>query len=88
MTEKYNLSWSNFQNHTSSAFQDLLEQTDFVDVTLACEEDKHVTAHKIILSAWILKKCSNTNALFMFISWLMHLVSLKMYLRISKLACI
>jgi len=51
MTEKYNLSWSNFQNHTSSAFQDLLEQADFVDVTLACEEDKHITAHKIILSA-------------------------------------
>jgi len=51
MTEMYNLSWSNFQKHTSSAFHDLLEQSDFVDVTLACEEDKHITAHKIILSA-------------------------------------
>jgi len=51
MTEMYNLSWSNFQKHTSNAFHDLLEQSDFVDVTLACEEDKHITAHKIILSA-------------------------------------
>ena len=51
MAENFDLSWTNFKNHTSTAFQELLEQPDFVDVTLACEEEKQISAHKIILSA-------------------------------------
>ena len=51
MTTNYVLSWSDFQTHTSDAFQGLIEDPEFADVTLACEEDKQIAAHKLILSA-------------------------------------
>lgn len=51
MTTNYVLSWSSFQTHTSDAFQGLIEDPEFADVTLACEEDKQIAAHKLILSA-------------------------------------
>jgi len=49
-TEKFGVRWNDFESNMSSAFQELREEKDFFDVTLACE-DEQVGAHKVILSA-------------------------------------
>ena len=51
MCERYNLAWNEFDTYTTLAFKDLLFETDFADVTLACDDDKQFSAHKVILSA-------------------------------------
>ena len=38
-------------NCTRDVFINLIEDTHFTDVTLACEDDKQLKAHKVILSA-------------------------------------
>jgi len=48
--EKFCLRWNDFETSISRAFQELREDKDFFDVTLACE-DSQVQAHKVILSA-------------------------------------
>jgi len=50
-TEKFCLRWNDFESNISSAFRDLREDKDFFDVTLACENDEQIQAHKVILSA-------------------------------------
>ena len=49
-SEKFCLRWNDFENNISRAFQDLREDKDFFDVTLACD-DEQLQAHKVILSA-------------------------------------
>ena len=49
-SEKFCLRWNDFKSSISEAFQDLREEKDFFDVTLACE-DNQIQAHKVILSA-------------------------------------
>ena len=49
-TEKLCLKWNDFQDVLKSSVSDLKDDTDFTDVTLACE-DQSVKAHKVILSA-------------------------------------
>ena len=49
--ENYNLLWNEFDRSTSNAFRALFCDTDFADVTLVCEGDKQIKAHKVILSA-------------------------------------
>ena len=48
--EKFCLKWNDFESNISSAFKDIKDEKDFMDVTLACEESQ-VTAHKVVLSA-------------------------------------
>jgi len=48
--EKFCLRWTDFENNISGAFQELRNDEDFFDVTLACEDDQ-IQAHKVILSA-------------------------------------
>jgi len=50
MDEKYHLTWNEFQSSQSGSIGELLKSEDFTDVTLACEEDKQIKAHKVILS--------------------------------------
>ena len=50
-SEKFCLKWNDFEANISLAFRDLREEKDFFDVTLACEDDNQVMAHKVILSA-------------------------------------
>ena len=47
--EKLCLQWNDFQDNVSSAFGNLREDTDFTDVTLACEDGQQVEAHKLVL---------------------------------------
>jgi len=50
-SEKFCLKWNDFDSNISSAFRDLREEKDFFDVTLACDDDSQIEAHKTILSA-------------------------------------
>jgi hypothetical protein len=50
-TEKFCLRWNDFESNISVAFRELREEQDFFDVTLACDDDDHVEAHRVILSA-------------------------------------
>ena len=47
----YNLSWENFETYTTNAFERLYSDEEFTDVTLACDGDKQLKAHKSILSS-------------------------------------
>ena len=50
-SEFFNLSWSDFSASASKTFKNLLGDTIFADVTLVCEEDKQLLAHKVILGS-------------------------------------
>ena len=51
MSEKLCLKWNDFQENVNKAFGRLRNETEFVDVTLACEDGQQVEAHKVILTA-------------------------------------
>ena len=51
MAEKLCLQWNDFQENVKNAFGQLRGTTDFVDVTLACEDGQQIEAHKVILAA-------------------------------------
>ena len=69
MAEKYFLKWNDFQVNVSSSFKVLRQQKDFFDVTLVGDDERHISAHKIILSSSsdffknILRKLSHSNPL-------------------------
>ena len=49
--EKFCLKWDDFQNNVTTSFQELRNDLDFCDVTLASEGNQQIKAHKVILSA-------------------------------------
>ena len=51
MVEKLCLKWNDFQDNVNAAFGSLREDTEFADVTLACEDSHQIEAHKVILAA-------------------------------------
>ena len=51
MSEKLCLQWNEFKESANVLFENLREDNDFADVTLACEDGKEVKAHKVILAA-------------------------------------
>ena len=69
MSEKLCLQWNDYQENVKNAFASLRGVTDFVDVTLACEDGNQIEAHKVILAASspffenILKKNKNSHPL-------------------------
>ena len=48
--QRFSLRWNNYQSHLVTAFESLLEEKDFVDVTLGVEGRK-LPAHEMLLSA-------------------------------------
>lgn len=44
------LRWNNYQSSITTAFENLRDDEDFVDVTLACD-GKSLKAHRVVLSA-------------------------------------
>jgi len=48
--ENYNLMWGDFTSNLSMTVKDLRNESDFLDVSIACE-DEVIEAHKVILSA-------------------------------------
>ena len=51
MSEKLCLKWNDFQENVNTAFGNLRKDTEFADVTLACEDGQQIEAHKVILAA-------------------------------------
>ena len=49
---KYSFSWKDFEIARFKHFKNLKEDSHFTDVTLVCNDDKQVKAHKIILSSF------------------------------------
>ena len=49
--EKLCLQWNEFQANVSSLYRDVRKNSDFSDVTLACEDGHRIDAHRIILSS-------------------------------------
>ena len=50
-SEYLNLSWNEFQSSVANSFMDLRNKDEFLDVTLAIDQDHQCQAHKVILSA-------------------------------------
>jgi hypothetical protein len=49
--EKFCLKWNDFQENVNTSFAALRTDSDFTDVTLACQDSNQVNAHKVILAA-------------------------------------
>ena len=50
-SEKLCLKWKDFQANTTKAFGLMWEDSDFSDVTLACDDGKQIRAHKLVLAS-------------------------------------
>ena len=50
-TEKFCLKWNDFRENIAAAYKNIRGNEDFSDVTLVCEDDQQVEAHRVILSA-------------------------------------
>ena len=50
-SEKFCLKWNDFQQNIISFYHDLRKDSDLCDVTLVCEDNHQLKAHKIILIA-------------------------------------
>ena len=51
LSEKFSLKWNEFYRNIQTSYQELRRDPDFSDVTLMCEEDQEIKAHRIILTA-------------------------------------
>ena len=49
--EKFCLKWNDFKQNISTSYIELRESSDFCDVTLVCEGNHQIEAHRVILSA-------------------------------------
>ena len=49
MSETFNLSWTDFENDSSTTIRSLLSDTEFIDITLASHDEEQIKAHKVIL---------------------------------------
>ena len=49
LQENVYLNWQDFQQNIASSYKDLQKNCDFSDVTLVCEEDRTIEAHRIVL---------------------------------------
>ena len=69
MSEKFSLKWNDFHSNVSSSFSSLRNEDYLQDVTLVSDDDHHVSAHKLVLSACsdyfknIFKKSKHANPL-------------------------
>ena len=51
ISEKFCLRWNDYQDNVSTAFATLRKDSDFTDVTLACQDGHQFEAHKVVLAA-------------------------------------
>ena len=49
--DDYSFTWKTFSKHLNQTFQDLLEDKSFANVTLVCDDQRQIRAHKFVLSA-------------------------------------
>ena len=69
MSEKFCLKWNDYNSNISKSFSKLRNEESFYDVTLVSDDQKQISAHKVVLSACseyfknILKQNVNPNRL-------------------------
>jgi len=51
MSEKFNLRFNKYQENIANNFKRLTSEEDFFDVTLVSDDQKHFSAHKLVLSS-------------------------------------
>ena len=51
MSEKFSLKWNDFQSNVSRTFSQLRSEEEFFDVSLVSDDEKMMSAHKLVLSA-------------------------------------
>ena len=51
MVEKFCLKWNDFETNVSKSFANLRTETQLFDVTLVGQDQKKVSAHRLVLSA-------------------------------------
>ena len=51
MGENFCLKWNDYDRNLSSTFCEIREDQELLDITLTCDDDKQLRAHKVILSA-------------------------------------
>ena len=51
MSEKFNLKWNDFHSNVSKSFELLRAQDYLQDVTLVTDDNRQMSAHKLVLSA-------------------------------------
>ena len=49
--EKFCLAWKDFAVNTTASIQELRRETELFDVTLACDDDHQLEAHKLVLAS-------------------------------------
>jgi len=49
--DNFELKWKDFHANIATSFRGLREDDEFLDVTVACDEDNQLQAHKVILAA-------------------------------------
>ena len=65
--EKFCLKWNDFQTNLSKTFSSLRQEEHLFDVTLVSDDEQHIAAHKLVLTASseffknILKKAKHSN---------------------------
>ena len=65
--EKFCLKWNDFQTNVSKTFSSLRQEEHLFDVTLVSDDEQHIAAHKLVLTASskffknILKKASHAS---------------------------
>ena len=51
MMEKFSVAWNGFDTSAGNSFRSLHRDSEFADVTLACDDDELFSAHKFVLIA-------------------------------------
>lgn len=75
-TQHFCLRWNNYQSSITSAFENLRDDEDFVDVTLACD-GRSLKAHRVVLSAcspYFRELLKVSGAFFYFVNFLIRLL--------------
>lgn len=75
------LRWNNYQSNVVGDLRSLLEQEEFVDVTLACE-GRRLKAHRLMLSA-----CSNYFRNLLKVNYLLIYYNFRIFKYIFKTYC-
>ena len=74
-TQHFCLRWNNYQSSITSAFENLRDDEDFVDVTLACD-GRSLKAHRVVLSACspYFRELLKVSGFFFFLIFLIRLL--------------
>ena len=85
------LKWFDFQKNIAASFSEFKDDPDFSDVTLVCEDNQQINAHRVILSASsaffnsILKKNKQANTLiYMRGVWYQDLTAIVDFIYLGK----